>query len=152
MKKRSFSMSALLIALLVVWYSGRNTHLVLRRSIDYEAYSDIASKIIQETDSVNFHVSVFENYDLNWHNPGIWFFLEKMLNKKLLSVVNYGNNLEPVYNAELIYLVCAPSFINNKDIQCRNTFKNQNQNYFFLSQLITKYPEYSLYKYTKKGI
>ncbi|MFZ5438157.1 MAG: hypothetical protein ACOZAK_03850 [Patescibacteria group bacterium] len=52
--------------------------------------------------SINFELP----FD-GWGTTAFWFHLEKMTNKKLTTLVNYGVNVKPLVNkADKIYLVC----------------------------------------------
>jgi len=121
--------------------------LIFVRSLDYETYSYIADKIVQDSSSLDYNIVVYDHKNFGWNDPGMWYFLKNKLNVKLLFVVNFGNNLKPMYSDKSAYLVCTPF---NQDAQCKNVFNRKYQNHILQTQLEIEYPEYAFYKYTKK--
>lgn len=137
--------------LFLIGYSAKDMYNLRWNTHYYEAFKNIADKINHDIGSFNFQLIVYDGKSFDWHNPAGWYFLEKRLDTKLLSVVNYGNNLKPQYSADSIYLVCKTPFPEDiEDAHCKDTFSIEYPRYRIHSQLNISYPDFSLYKYTKR--
>lgn len=115
------------IFLLYLSASASISYLISTPPKSYERTEEIVQQIISDADiehkvhnidqnSIGIHYINDNVAEIDWATGQYWYFIERIRQKKYVSVINGGNNLQPLQTKpQLHYLICK---INTPDNSC----------------------------------